>query len=146
MRKILILLFTMLMFITLIACKTTAEKLTINKKTYKEENIIINYPEISGMKDEDLQSAVNTQIMLDALELIQSRGIGSGEGASAYPYLVVNLDYKILSQTVDKIIVEFSGTRIEGYGLPADEIKYSTTISLKTGERIATTGDILDTD
>ncbi|MDR2714680.1 MAG: hypothetical protein LBB42_04060 [Coriobacteriales bacterium] len=171
MKKYVALLFVVLLFVALVACKEDAvsenstanveaasppsdipsmstqapesvddtpsnSKITTKEIVFNEGDITIRYPEVLGMSDEDTEFMTNLHIEIDAFDIANAYGQGLGE---IRPSVAIDMNYKIISLDSEKITIEFFGTVMQGFEGSVEEITYSTTISLTTGERIAKT-------
>ncbi|MDR2714681.1 MAG: hypothetical protein LBB42_04065 [Coriobacteriales bacterium] len=118
-----------------------ASKIATREIVFNEGDITIRYPEVFGMDDESVQLEANDQIKSDALEV----GIFYGQGlGDVKPYVAIDISYQILALDSEKITIEFFGTVMQGFEGSVEEITYSSTISLITGERIEKMGKFAD--
>ena len=104
------------------------EKLNTGSKTYTSNNgrININYPEISGMKDKDLQDKINNKIKVNATSIISLYPI-----STALQNLDIEYDIKHLSE--DYITITYEGRVVGINSTPTNKnTKNSTGSSSKS--------------
>jgi len=124
MKKIIMILILLLIF-AISGCENqndvnennTPEKevYEITKENYTDNNIIINYPQISNLNDNEKQIRINEMIKSQALEVLENYKDGISD-------LNLEMDYEIKYQGEDILSIQYIGlSAMKGAAYPINE-------------------------
>lgn len=94
---------------------------------YKKQNIIINYPQIINLGDNNRQSTVNQLIKNDVLSYVNNN---IAQDAA------LELKYSVKLQTSDLLSIKYSGVAMGKGAAHPNNIFYTTNINIKNGTKI----------
>lgn len=107
----------------------SGEGFLIAKENYTENEISINYPQISNLDDSNLQEKVNDIIKDEALKVL-----------SYYPTLEnelnLEIDYEISRNDGDILSIKYSGLGFVKGAAHPNNLFYTTTIKMENGTRL----------
>lgn len=99
----------------------------IVSNVYKKQNIIINYPQIINLGDNNRQSTVNQLIKNDVLSYVNNN---IAQDAA------LELKYSVKLQTSDLLSIKYSGVAMGKGAAHPNNIFYTTNINIKNGTKI----------
>ena len=101
---------------------------SVKSATYKQGNITIAYPEISGLKDTNKQSKIN--------QLIKARALSISKDNSWGDELTLDIKYKITLQNKELLSVQYSGlSNVEKSAHPNNEF-YTSNIDILNAKEL----------
>lgn len=113
-------------------------KYDIVKETFINDKIIINYPQISNLNDEDKQKKINELIKVEALKIQEDYKVDISN-------LNLNMDYEIMYNGSDLLSIYYSGlAMIKNAAYPINEIN-TTNIDMEKVQ-LLTLSDVVTID
>jgi hypothetical protein len=101
---------------------------SVKSDTYKQGNITIAYPEISGLKDTDKQTKIN--------QLIKTRALSTTKDNSWGDELTLDIKYKITLQNKELLSIQYSGlSNVEKSAHPNNEF-YTSNIDILNAKEL----------
>lgn len=97
------------------------------QNVYKKQNIIINYPQIINLGDNNRQSTINQLIKNDVLSYVNNN---IAQDAA------LELKYSVKLQTSDLLSIKYSGVAMGKGAAHPNNIFYTTNINIKNGTKI----------
>jgi len=144
MKKIMLLILTVLLTFTVSACgdgENTSNKniasnqvndgvnYKVNKETYNEGSISISYPQISELGDSSKESTVNQILKEEAI-----KGVNYFNGKENVKVMQIN--YVIMLKHNDIISVKYTGVGMAKNSSEPINMIYSTNVNIKNGTKI----------
>ncbi|MBD7911465.1 MULTISPECIES: DUF4163 domain-containing protein [Clostridium] len=109
---------------------TSEKKYKITKEVYKIKNVIINYPQISGLSDINKQSTIN-KLIKDGAEAYISNGVEDN--------LNLEINYKITLSNENVLSIQYSGVANLEQAAHPTNVFYTTNIDMNNGKIIKLT-------
>lgn len=117
---------------------STMESMEIEKKgtlvteVFQENNILIRYPQVTDLKDDNLEEEINHKLKDDALKILEYYKV-------AFEGDAMESNFDVKKSNEDFLSIVYKGSYIwEGAANHANII-YSSNIDLKTGEHVSLT-------
>lgn len=103
-----------------------AEVYQLNSNVYKNQNITINYPQITGLGDSNKQSVINELIKNDVVSYVNKNIAGDSN---------LTLNYIVKLQASDLLSIQYSGVASRSNSAHPSNIFYTTNIDVKNGKK-----------
>jgi len=108
----------------------------VRNETYRNHDIIVNYPQIASLGDRSKEEAINKTLKNEALKVPSLY-------ADADEHLELEMNYSIQAQTPDLLSIVYSGTSVVPDAAYPSNLLFTTNIDILTGERMKLS-DIVD--
>ncbi|MEG0812742.1 MAG: hypothetical protein RR225_07620 [Clostridium sp.] len=97
-------------------------------KSYKKDNIAIEYPEVSNMKDADKQKQVNEMLKNNALAIADALSVGTGQS--------LTVKSTVESSNLKRLSVTYKGDLKDTGSTKTTRIFYTNTINLESVQNL----------
>lgn len=107
----------------------------INTETFKQDSIVIEYPQIEGLGNDSVEKELNALIKNDILKSQVEETIKSYQVDGGAVKLNVDLKYQVTMSTAEMLSVVYTGTSYMEGGMYVNNVFYGITLDLTKGSR-----------
>lgn len=99
----------------------------VNTTSYQNGDLIVHYPQLTGMENKTKEKQINNQLKNDVLQFVNQY---ENDDAS------LNMNYEVMMDTQDTLSILYTGDySVEG-GIYPSHFLFTTNIDMRTGEKI----------
>ncbi|WP_239617474.1 hypothetical protein [Cohnella mopanensis] len=110
----------------------------VNKETYRNQEVTVNYPQIAGLGNRDREQAINYTLKNEALKVPM---LYADDDKNVH----LEMNYAIKEQTSNRLSVIYSGMGVVPDAAYPTNLLYTTNMDILTGKRLSLP-DIVDID